>query len=35
MFHIINYANEISNMNSIDVVDLMVFNATFNNTSAI
>ena len=35
MFHIINYANEISNMNAIDVVCLMVFNITFNNISVI
>jgi len=35
MVHIINYANEISNMNVIDVVCLMVFNVTFNNISVI
>jgi hypothetical protein len=35
MVHIINYANEISNMNAIDVVCLMVFNVTFNNISVI
>jgi len=35
MVHIINYANEISNMNAIDVVCLMVVNVTFNNISAI
>ena len=35
MVHIINYANEISNMNAIDVVCLMVFNITFNNISVI
>jgi hypothetical protein len=35
MVHIINYANEISNMNAIDVVCLMVFNVTFNNITVI
>ena len=35
MVHIINYFNEILNMNTIDVVCLMVFNVTFNNISVI
>ena len=35
MVHIINYANEISNMNAIDIVCLMVFNVTFNNITVI